>query len=106
MPVKKGYKQTAEHIANRILRGPAHAQWKGDAVIKKTGQKRCRALFKNVGPCIRCGAEKVERHHIDGCTTNNDPKNIEILCRRCHMIADGRIEGWRARRAKKIEAML
>jgi hypothetical protein len=41
--------------------------------------------------CERCGEKPaVEFHHKDSNPLNNDPKNIQQLCRRCHMIIDGR----------------
>lgn len=93
---RKGYKQTPEHIEKRARRGPAHYAWKGDNVIAKSGQKRARNLYPVIGPCSRCGSAKSERHHKDGNTANNAPENIEILCRRCHMEVDGRLESARA----------
>lgn len=45
-----------------------------------------------LGPCERCGEPGRDRHHIDGDTGNNVPENISILCRRCHMKIDGRLE--------------
>jgi hypothetical protein len=40
---------------------------------------------------------RVERHHKDGNPLNNDPGNIDRLCRRCHMVVDGRLDAFRAR---------
>lgn len=35
--------------------------------------------------CDRCKTKKsLVRHHKDQNPKNNDPKNIQILCRRCH----------------------
>jgi hypothetical protein len=41
--------------------------------------------------CDRCGKPGRDRHHRDGNTLNNEPENIECLCRRCHMEIDGRL---------------
>lgn len=71
----------------------AQARWKPDAQIG-TKRKRARAIIRDLGThCTRCGQQKpLERHHIDGDTGNNDVENIQILCRRCHMEIDGRLE--------------
>lgn len=37
----------------------------------------------------------VDRHHRDGNVGNNEPENIVILCRRCHMLIDGRLDAFR-----------
>ena len=66
--------------------------YKHDNVCKQTGRKRAVKLFPKIGRCSICGNEKSERHHIDGNTTNNNVSNIKILCRRCHMKADGRLD--------------
>jgi hypothetical protein len=55
--------------------------------------KRARAQRRyNIAgaTCENCGVPATDRHHIDGDTGNNDRSNIAILCRRCHMAADGR----------------
>lgn len=41
--------------------------------------------------CMDCDAPAVDRHHIDGNHYNDAPSNIVMLCRRCHMLRDGRI---------------
>lgn len=74
------------------LFGADNPNWGGNNVTMKAGHARCRRLYPNIGPCTRCGSEESERHHIDGDTTNNAPDNIEILCRRCHMETDGRLD--------------
>lgn len=94
-PHPRGYKQQPQHIAARARRGSDHAQWRGDEVSVRGGRKRALKAYPNVGPCTRCGAPKAERHHIDENTANNDPSNIAILCRRCHMLVDGRLEAVR-----------
>jgi hypothetical protein len=66
--------------------------WKGDDASEDAGRARARRYFV-LGPCERCGRPARDRHHVDGVTTNNDPSNIAILCRRCHMVADGRLDG-------------
>jgi len=92
MGQRKGYKQTPEHVAKRIRTGKDHHSWKGDDICERSGRTRAGRIFDVIGPCEKCGKLKAERHHKDGNTANNSPANIEILCRRCHMIADGRLD--------------
>ena len=80
-----GYKQTPEHVQNAKRFGENHHSWIGDSVSTKGGRTRAIRLYPEIGPCSECGTEPAERHHVDGNTANNDPSNIEILCRVCHM---------------------
>ena len=91
--VKRGYKQTQKHIEKRKRFGPEHYAWKGDSANIKTGRTRAERKF-NKKPCEKCGITTglIERHHKDGDTLNNEPENIEFVCRRCHMQKDGRLE--------------
>ena len=91
-PQRSGFTQTLEHVEKRKRTGAEHYAWQADAVSEKGGRKRALRLYPEIGPCIKCGATKAERHHKDGNTANNAPENIEGLCRRCHMEADGRME--------------
>lgn len=92
---KKGYKQSPEHVAKRKRFGDQHPNWKGDAVSTKGGRSRALRAYPEIGPCSACGDEPAERHHRDGDTTNNAPENIAVLCRKCHMAEDGRLDAVR-----------
>jgi len=70
-------------------RGSDHPSWKGDNITDSAGNRRAQRLFTDIGPCSKCGKEPAERHHKDKDPTNNDPSNVEILCRKCHIAADG-----------------
>lgn len=83
--VPKGYKQSPEHIARRIKSGPDHPQWKGDDVLPRSARARATRRFKQLGPCVECGAAESERHHIDRDPTHNELANILVLCHGCHM---------------------
>jgi len=49
------------------------------------------------GKCEICGStENLELHHKDRNPKNNDPSNIQLLCRKCHR----RIHGWKQRPKK------
>ncbi len=84
-----------KEVANRIAsarRGADNHNWTGDKVTDQAGRKRAWVMYPNIGPCANCGRKRSERHHIDGNTANNDPSNIAIVCRRCHLAIDGRTD--------------
>ena len=93
---KMGYKQTPEHIAKRKRFGENNHNWKGDNAITRSGRSRAERLFVQKQPCSKCGASgvRIDRHHKDNNTLNNEPCNIEFLCRKCHMEVDGRLNGF------------
>jgi hypothetical protein len=69
----------------------ARGRWK-ESPSPGAGRTRARNLYA-VEFCERCGdSQYLERHHVDGDTSNNVARNIRILCRRCHMLVDGRLE--------------
>jgi hypothetical protein len=79
------------HAELRLRVGPANREW-GRFTSDAVGQGRDRARRRYpLGPCQRCGRPAIDRHHRDGNTHNIEPGNVEALCRRCHMIADGRM---------------
>jgi ssDNA-binding Zn-finger/Zn-ribbon topoisomerase 1 len=41
-------------------------------------------LLKPAGPCERCGKPGRDVHHKDRNWRNNEPSNLERLCRSCH----------------------
>lgn len=91
LPRKKGYKQSAEHIEKRKRFGADHHAWLGDEVSVRGGRTRALRAYPEMGPCTKCGEDSYDRHHKDGNTANNEPDNIEFLCRDCHMRGDGRL---------------
>jgi 5-methylcytosine-specific restriction endonuclease McrA len=88
---KPGYKQSPEHVEKRKRWGADHHAWAGDETNEKNGRKRAQARFA-ADACVSCGATPAERHHVDGNPSNNAPENVTILCRRCHMAEDGRLD--------------
>jgi hypothetical protein len=98
---KPGYKQSADHIKKRIKSGSSHPNWKGENVSVRGGRTRAERMYPKIGPCTICGNKKSERHHRDGDTSNNSPFNIVILCRKCHMTEDGRLEKFKLVNKKK-----
>lgn len=70
---RKGYNQ----------KGPNNNSWKGGAspCYYQRIAKEVHGLF-----CLRCGKPAVLVHHKDGNRSNNDPDNLEVLCKRCHQV--------------------
>ena len=103
-PRPRGYSQSESHKQKRLdaIKGENHPRWAGDAISEKGGRKRALRMYPDIGPCSKCGAENAERHHVDANTANNHPSNIEVLCRRHHMEADGRLDAVIARPYKGI----
>lgn len=71
-------------------RGENHPEWKGDAACSEAKRHRAQLLYP-LGKCEKCPKPATDRHHLDDDPGNNLPENINKLCRRCHMIADGRL---------------
>ena len=86
--------------------GHLNPNWKGDAVKEISARSRTQRWFTDIGPCSICGEERSERHHRDGDTRNNEPQNIVILCRRCHMKEDGRLASLLEMSAKMFPSMV
>lgn len=77
-----------------------HSSWKGESTSSDVKRNRAQRWFPIAGEtCERCQqTPAIDRHHIDGDPGNNVRENISFLCRRCHMEADGRMEGFVAAR--------
>lgn len=58
--------------------------------LHNNGRARARYLLRFLSICVGCGADAVERHHIDSDPTNNVPENLVGLCQHCHQLAHGR----------------
>jgi hypothetical protein len=70
-----------------------HPLFKGDAALKTSKRMRAVRLYPVIGNCENCKTAKaVDRHHKDGNTGNNVRSNVAFLCRRCHMLEDGRLQ--------------
>lgn len=56
------------------------------------GRYRARTLVTKVA-CYRCGTttRRLDVHHVDGNTLNNEPSNLMVLCRPCHLREEGRV---------------
>jgi endogenous inhibitor of DNA gyrase (YacG/DUF329 family) len=82
---------------SRGRRGERHPRWVGENSTnpKETGRHRAQANFP-AGPCEHCGAspdqKRIERHHKDLNTLNNNSENVVLLCRKCHCDAHADIK--------------
>lgn len=68
------------------------------------GHKQALKIFPIIGPCVKCGDEKSERHHIDNNPLNNSSDNIMPLCRRCHTLEHGKAPTKEASKKGRIAA--
>ena len=56
------------------------------------GWRQYHRIMKDKNNCENCGRKyNLETHHKDGDRKNNKPENLTKVCRRCHMILDGRL---------------
>lgn len=90
------------HTEGKI--GNKNPNWKGDSIAEHSGRFRAQRAFKELGMCSRCSKKKAtDRHHKDGDTRNNNPSNIAFLCRRCHMVEDGRMVNLVVRNKRSVK---
>ncbi len=71
-------------VANRS--GENGHNWRGTNVSTLAGNARCQTMYGLPTTCETCdGSEsRLERHHKDEDTLNNEFENIMFLCRKCH----------------------
>jgi hypothetical protein len=62
--------------------GSKNSHWNENA-SQRSGRDRAQRMYPDIPPCRICGG-KAERHHKDHNTKNNDPSNIDFLCRKDH----------------------
>jgi 5-methylcytosine-specific restriction endonuclease McrA len=84
----------------RARTGSANPEW--NRFTSTVPHQDRAARRKPLGKCERCGKPAIDRHHKDDNPLNNALENIEALCRRCHMVADGRLERFRAQAIGKV----
>jgi|KBSMisStandDraft_5_1062788.scaffolds.fasta_scaffold129154_3 predicted amidophosphoribosyltransferase len=100
-------RQTRNQLSTLCARcarlGSANPNWENfRSISPDAGRQRARKRIKELGPCERCGRPAHDRHHVDDDQLNNAPDNIRVLCRRCHMIEDGRLEALRERNRQAL----
>lgn len=76
----------------------ANGNWKGDNASIVAARARIARRMPLAGvTCVDCDNPAYDRHHIDDNPWNNERDNIAVLCRRCHMIWDGRLDAFISR---------
>ena len=83
---KKGEQLSRKGINSKEQNG----MWKGNNCTLQNGRMRASHWYK-IKECEICGRKAIDRHHRDDNQLNNNPDNIQALCRRCHMQVDGRM---------------
>ena len=104
--VKIGYKQTQEHILKRIKfgkdnpsfgkhinLGENNGNWKGDNIGKGSAlHVWVRRNFPVPEVCDNCRQkQRLDLANITG-VYSRDFSNWKYLCRKCHMLSDGRLK--------------
>lgn len=98
-----------------VKRGKGHfcsykckAEYYGRRDRKYRTRKSCNAIarreyIKHFGEpyCMACGAIPADVHHIDRDSMNNDPNNLQCLCRSCHTTHHNLTTHWRTERIAK-----
>lgn len=72
----------------------------------KSNCYRCRSIARKFrkSNCEKCGtAENLEIDHIDSNRSNNDPKNLQTLCKKCHLAKT--LENKDNRKYEKLQSM-
>ncbi len=68
-------------------RGESHYAWKKGEIGGALGRSRAKSAIPNPTACERCGSEfRLERHHKDRDPGNNTLRNLEVLCKNCHLL--------------------
>lgn len=92
---------------HKILQLQDNPQWRGDNAKPETKRRRAVRRYPLQGiSCENCGGPAKDRHHRTGNLNDHSRNEIRFLCRRCHMIEDGRLERLRiiqAINAQKIK---
>lgn len=91
LPQYKKFQNSFSQKVSIFNFGNRNGKWVGSKISIGGGRLRAQRYYK-LGECFLCHKKRGERHHKDGDPINNSPENILILCRKCHMITDGRIE--------------
>lgn len=89
---KKHTPEAIEKIRQGKL-GSKNPKWVENMTNPRSGRTRAEKMF----PCPK----GLERHHINGDSTDNRPENIEFLTRKEHMIKDGRMAVFKKTSFKK-----
>jgi hypothetical protein len=67
-----------------------HPLWRGVNASQNNKRKRARTRWE-LTLCEKCGSPATDRHHKTGNLDDCSKNEIQILCRKCHMEIDGRL---------------
>jgi len=92
---RKPWNRGIKGVTKGINLGEKNGWWVGDNIKYIGLHVWVRRRLTEPNLCPSCGENK----KLDLCSINGkykrNLKNWEYLCRKCHMIKDGRIKGWR-----------
>ncbi len=98
---RKGTHQTIEHIKKRIVTNENHPSWKGDKVGYTSLHAWVRRHKPQVYLCENCNLKpSYDLANISG-LYKRDFSDWEWLCRKCHMVEDGRLDKLHKNRVSK-----
>jgi len=83
-------RRTLSKAISKARVGRLNPMWVGENIKPESARCRARRTYR-IKFCRICGG-KAEIHHKDGNPLNNEPDNIDFLCRKHHMELDGRIK--------------
>lgn len=70
---------------DHVCKDSTNQSWKS---AHATARKLIHLIEQREVMCAQCGSTRnVDIHHIDGIAQNNNPENLILLCRSCHMKA-------------------
>lgn len=86
-------KESTKNMLRAIRKGDKNPNWKGDTVGYKSLHDWVRGNIKHSDTCMDCGQKKkfLDLANISQ-EYKRDLSDWEWLCRRCHMVKDGRLE--------------
>lgn len=85
-------KESTKKMLKETRKGSRNPNWKGDIVAYKALHQWVRTNIQHSSVCILCKAEKKLDIANISQEYKRDLSDWEWLCRRCHMIKDGRLE--------------
>lgn len=88
----ENYSKSQKGIPKKI-KGEDHWEWKGNSASRNAGHYRARKAISKT-ECDYCPdtitSSKLDIHHKDNNSLNNDPSNLEVVCRKHHSMLHGK----------------
>ena len=83
-----------------------HCQREHQCKAVKASASRMRAHSMAFNKCMRCGKiGRMDVHHKDENPLNNNPSNLETLCRSCHLLVHRHKSETRSSRRSRTESL-